>query len=75
MKIEERFDYIHNLRNLSEQQMSLAVASRTYAPDWANELLHLFDISKYFDHFEIYPGSKLNHFRALHTKPGYPTGR
>lgn len=44
---------------------SLAVASRTHCPDWAIELMQLFGIRIFFDHLEIYPGSKIEHFRQL----------
>jgi magnesium-dependent phosphatase 1 len=58
------------LAQLDDQQISMAVASRTSAPDWAYELMELFDIKKYFDYFEIYPGSKVSHFRSLREKTG-----
>ena len=32
--------------------------------------MQLFDIKKYFQYFEIYPGSKINHFRSLQEKTG-----
>lgn len=63
-------DVMDILNHLHDKNVLLAIASRTGAPDWADELMQLFDIKKYFDHFEIYPGSKLNHFRALHEKTG-----
>lgn len=56
------------LEDLRKQRVQIGVASRTYAPDWANELMELFDIHKFFDHFEIYPGSKLSHFKSLQDK-------
>lgn len=56
------------LENLQTQNFTLGVASRTGEPDWADELMQLFDIKKYFDHFEIYPGSKVNHFQSLQKK-------
>lgn len=58
------------LEELHEKNVLLGVASRTGAPDWADELMQLFDIKKYFEHFEIYPGSKINHFRSLQEKTG-----
>ena len=58
------------LQELHENSRLLGVASRTGAPDWADELMQLFDIKKYFEHFEIYPGSKINHFRSLQEKTG-----
>ena len=58
------------LDKLNSRNIQLAVASRTGAPDWADELMQLFDIKKYFQHFEIYPGSKINHFKSLQQKTG-----
>ncbi len=52
----------------------MGVASRTSALDWAEELMHLFDIKKFFDHFEIYPGSKLSHFKSLQQKTNMSYG-
>ncbi len=60
------------LEELKDKQMQIAVASRTYAPDWATELMSLFDIKKFIDHFEIYPGSKLSHFKSLQKKTKMP---
>lgn len=60
------------LEALSNRQVILAVASRTHSPDWANELMELLEIKKYFHHFEIYPGSKIDHFRSLQNKTGLP---
>jgi magnesium-dependent phosphatase 1 len=56
------------LQELHKKSRLLGVASRTGTPDWADELMQLFDIKKYFEHFEIYPGSKINHFRSLQGK-------
>ena len=50
----------------------LGVASRTYEPDWALELMNLFDIKRYFHYAEIYPGSKTEHFYQLKNKSGIP---
>ena len=44
----------------------LAIASRTHRPEWASDLMHLLGIHGYFEHFEIYPGSKVEHFINLH---------
>jgi magnesium-dependent phosphatase 1 len=60
------------LQNLYDQDVLLGVASRTSAPDWADELMQLFDIKKYFKFFEIYPGSKVSHFQSLQLKTGLP---
>lgn len=60
------------LDKLKDQQVAMAVASRTTTPELADELMKLFDIKKYFDHFEIYPASKLNHFKSLQHKTNIP---
>jgi magnesium-dependent phosphatase 1 len=69
-KIRLYDDVLEILAQLDDQQISMAVASRTSAPGWADELMELFDIKKYFQHFEIYPGSKIRHFRSLQEKTG-----
>lgn len=48
-----------------EHAVSLAVASRTNAPPSARNLMGLLGIAGRFDHEEIYPGSKVQHFYAL----------
>jgi magnesium-dependent phosphatase 1 len=71
-KIRLYSDVLAILEKLSDQKVTLGVASRTGAPDRAEELMQLFDIKKYFQHFEIYPGSKLSHFKSLYNKTGIP---
>lgn len=58
------------LAELKSQGYLLAVASRTGAPSWARELMHLLEIDHYFDYQQIYPGSKIAHFRELHKHTG-----
>lgn len=65
-------DTIEVLKTLSQQQKIIVAASRTYEPEWANDLLEIFDIDKYFDVKEIYPGSKIRHMEKIQkqiTKP------
>jgi len=57
---------------MKTKNVDMAIASRTGAPEWADELMELFDIKKFFSYFEIYPGSKINHFTSLHNKTGVP---
>jgi magnesium-dependent phosphatase 1 len=64
-------DVIELLNTLHHDYM-LAVASRTNQPGWANELLDLFGIKAYFNHLEIYPGSKTTHFNRLNNATGIP---
>ncbi len=58
-------DVIDILKELKEQNKHVVAASRTYQPGWAQDLLHMFDIDQYFDLKEIYPSSKIKHFRRI----------
>ncbi|MCG6187572.1 magnesium-dependent phosphatase-1 [Maribellus maritimus] len=58
-------DVIAVLEELKKQNKFIAAASRTYEPEWAQDLLKLFDIDKYFDTKEIYPASKISHFKKI----------
>jgi len=63
---------------------TLALCSRTGDPDMARNALRLLLVPptsgsmeakpalEYFQQKEIYPGSKINHFKALHRKTGIP---
>ncbi|KAJ3507534.1 hypothetical protein NLJ89_g6253 [Agrocybe chaxingu] len=70
-----------------DRKVVVAVCSRTHAPDLARQCLRLLLVPpkedgtsqseprpavEYFDEFEIYPSSKLKHFRALHDRTGIP---
>ncbi len=60
------------LEMLNEKGFTIAAASRTHAPDIADTLMKMFDIKKYFQMMEIYPGSKLAHFRSIQKHSGMP---
>lgn len=60
------------LEELQSRSVPVAIASRTSRPDWANELLRLFDIDRFFEFKEIYSGSKIKHFSELHRKTNIP---
>lgn len=63
------------LEDLSSSNIDVAVASRTTEPGWANNLLRLFDLDKYFAYKEIYPSSKVKHFNELAKKSKIPFGQ
>jgi len=65
-------DVIDILELLKEQKKIIVAASRTYRPDWAQDLLGLFDIDKYFDLKEIYPSSKIKHFNKIQSHFNIP---
>ena len=58
-------DVLKILENLKSVDKRIAIASRTYEPAWANELLRLFDLNKYIDQKEIYPASKIKHINRI----------
>ena len=53
------------LHSLSHAGYHLAIASRTHAPESAKALLELVQLTSLFSHAEIYPGSKVKHFKQL----------
>lgn len=54
------------LHDLDVLQIPMAVASKTMEAGWANQLLKLHEIDHYFPIREMYPLSKVNHFRVIH---------
>ncbi|KAJ9593158.1 hypothetical protein L9F63_015289 [Diploptera punctata] len=58
------------LKELTEDNYKLAVASRIEDIPGAYQLLHLFELTHYFSYKEIYPGSKTVHFEQLCRKSG-----
>ncbi|MCJ1225908.1 hypothetical protein MMC12_002557 [Toensbergia leucococca] len=70
-------DVPHILQAASACNISLCTASRTSAPDLARDLLkqiHLFPANKraldFFDHHQIFPGDKKQHFARLQKASG-----
>jgi len=68
-----------------DKKVIIAACSRTHAPDLAHQCLRLLlvphneDVNaqatpksaiEFFDELEIYPGSKMKHFKALHERTG-----
>lgn len=60
------------LDDLKDQNVAMALASRTGAPAWARQLLQLFEIGHYFEYQEIYPSNKVTHFNELKKQTGVP---
>ncbi len=70
------------LHFLRHHGVKVGAASRTSTPDLGRELLRLLHIGdgegkkikaiEYFDHLEIYPGSKITHFTKLQQATGLP---
>jgi magnesium-dependent phosphatase 1 len=68
------------LASLRERGIKVGAASRTCAPDLGREMLRLLHVADaegkkrksidYFDHLEIYPGSKITHFVKLQKATG-----
>ncbi|KAL2070511.1 hypothetical protein VTL71DRAFT_13537 [Oculimacula yallundae] len=68
------------LSMLQASGIKVGAASRTSAPDLGREMLRLLHISdadgkkkksiEFFDHMEIYPGSKITHFNKLQKATG-----
>ena len=57
----------------------LGTASRTHAPDLANTLLKQLHVQpsnkraiEYFDHMQVFPGDKKQHFSKIHKASGVP---
>ncbi|KAL0280077.1 UNVERIFIED_CONTAM: hypothetical protein PYX00_001473 [Menopon gallinae] len=58
------------LEDLHGSGYKLAVASRASEKDAANQLIRLFGWDRYFSQKEIYPSSKISHFKKLHEQSG-----
>ncbi|KAF9484602.1 hypothetical protein BDN70DRAFT_872384 [Pholiota conissans] len=69
------------------EKVVIAACSRTHAPDLAHQCLRMLLVPppkehgpsgiprpaiEFFNELEIYPGSKLKHFKALHERTGVP---
>lgn len=75
----------HRVQNTDTLQLKakdilIGAASRTHAPDLGREMLRLLKIPSpsgsstraidYFDHLQIYPGTKTTHFERIHRDSG-----
>ncbi|GLG99224.1 Magnesium-dependent phosphatase 1 [Gryllus bimaculatus] len=63
------FDILHDLIS---RGFVLGVASRIEDIMGAYQLLELFNLNSFFTYKEIYPTSKIMHFKELHRKTGFP---
>ena len=63
-------DVLPLLEELKRKDCVMAVASRTYKPEWARELIRLLNLKQYFSYEEIYPSTKTRHFHQIHKKSG-----
>jgi magnesium-dependent phosphatase 1 len=54
--------------NKISSEIQLAIASRSTAPNLANQLIEMFQLSKCFQSCQIYPGSKQVHLRKIRTE-------
>ncbi|RPA81034.1 magnesium-dependent phosphatase-1, partial [Ascobolus immersus RN42] len=60
------------LSTLAKTQTKVSIASRTEAPKLGRQMLDLFNLRRYVTGWEeIYPGSKITHFKKLHEKSGF----
>ncbi|KAK2556900.1 Magnesium-dependent phosphatase 1 [Acropora cervicornis] len=64
-KIKLYDDSLAILELLKAKGICMAAASRTDDPPAAKELLRALDIDQYFTYKEIYPGSKVSHFKKF----------
>lgn len=55
-------EVVQVLETLKDNGILIAAASRTQEPPAARDMLKYFDLDKYFDFKEIYPGEKTAHF-------------
>ena len=60
------------LSELLKRGKYIAAASRTFRPEWAEELLHLLDIDRFFHCKQIYPSDKTKHFKQIQKYFGLP---
>jgi magnesium-dependent phosphatase 1 len=72
--------YSADTHQLKAKSILIGAASRTHAPDLGREMLKLLKIPAssgpssraidFFDHLQIYPGSKTTHFEKIHRDSG-----
>ena len=55
---------------IKDNNIPMAVASRTEEPEWARQLLELLGMRDKFKYGEIFPDSKITHFNNLKKRSG-----
>ncbi|NBC84134.1 MAG: magnesium-dependent phosphatase-1 [Bacteroidetes bacterium] len=60
------------LKKLRKKKKTMAIASRSYSPPQAKELLDLFAIDQYFAQTEIFPGDKIAHLNNIQKNLNIP---
>lgn len=55
---------------MDQDRMLIGAASRTHTPGRATKALELLNVLSLFHVIQIYPGSKLRHFKEIHRKTG-----
>jgi magnesium-dependent phosphatase 1 len=63
-------DVFEVLNMLQYLNIPMAIASRTEAPEQAKKLIKMFGIDHYFKYKEIYPTSKIQHFKQIQQRSG-----
>lgn len=64
-KIKLYPDVLGIIKRLKEENKLIAIASRTEKPEWAKQILDLFDIRDKFDFEEIFPDRKTSHLSNI----------
>ncbi|KAG1443133.1 hypothetical protein G6F56_010784 [Rhizopus delemar] len=80
LQLFEHTSKIISFIKTSLPETEIGIASRTHAPEWARKVLGLFRLPELdnmtlleaIDYIEIYPTSKIKHFKALSEKSGLP---
>lgn len=64
-KIKLYPDVLEIITKLKDENKHMAIASRTEEPEWAKQILNLFEIRSKFDFEEIFPDKKTSHLSNI----------